>query len=154
MVIRELLSSDIESINKIAKSLHPKWFTSDALKNISIDVQIDKCYVAESNNNIVGFIIFSSQDGEVRINWLGVNPDFHREGTGSKLLERVINFVKEIGSKKIIVETVVEQIPKDGSYDETMKFYMKQGFMIFKKYPEEHFKEFTFTKGLLEKQIK
>lgn len=153
MIVREFVDPDIESIDKIAKSLHPKWFTADALQNISIDAQIDKCYVAESDNDIVGFIIFSSLDGEARINWLGVNPEFHGKGTGSMLLESVITFVKKIGSKKIIVETVIEQEPKDGSYDETMKFYMKQGFTIRKKYPIEHYEGFTFSKGILEKNI-
>lgn len=153
MLIRRFKKSDLNQINNITQLLHPKWFDNNAIRNIPIDSQINNCFVAEQDNKIVGFITFSAKDGEVRINWLGVLLNYHRQGTGSKLLQAMINFIKKLGVKMVIVETVVEQNPQDGSYDETLKFYYKQDFKIRKKYHQEQFNEFTYSKGLLEKGI-
>jgi len=153
MLIRKFKKSDLNHIKNISKLLYPKWFDNNALKHIPIDSQVNNCFVAEVANKILGFITFSSQDGEARINWFGISPNEHRKGIGSKLLEKVETFVKKIGINKIIVETVVEQNPSDGSYDKTIKFYYNNGFRIRKKYPQERFKEFTYSKGIIEKVI-
>lgn len=153
MLIRKFKRSDLSQIKNVSELLHPKWFDNNALRHIPIDSQVNNCFVAEVENKILGFITFSSQDGEARINWFGVNPDEHRKRIGSKLLAKVETFVKKIGINKIIVETVVEQNPSDGSYDKTIKFYDKNGFKIRKKYSQEKFNEFTYSKGILEKVI-
>lgn len=153
MFIRRFKITDLESIKKIAISLHPKWFDKNALINIPIDTLINKTLIAVNENKLVGFAVFSSQEGETKINWLGINPKFHRKGIGKQLLEKIIKHVEKIGTKRIIVETVVEQNPKDLSYDETLKFYLAQGFKLRKKYPKEHFQNYTFSKGILEKNI-
>jgi len=153
VLIRPFEKFDLSQINNIAQLLHPKWFDNNAIRNISIDSQINNCFVAEQDNKIVGFITFSAQNGEAWINWLGVSINYHRQGIGGKLLSAMIDFIKKPGVKIVIVETVVEQNPLDGSYDKTLKFYYQQGFKIRKKYHQKRFNEFTYSKGLLEKAI-
>ena len=86
MLIRPFEKFDLSQINNIAQLLHPKWFDNNAIRNISIDSQINNCFVAEQDNKIVGFITFSAQNGEAWINWLGVSINYHRQGIGGKLL--------------------------------------------------------------------
>lgn len=153
MLIRKFRKSDLEQIIHIAKLLHPKWFDSNALEQIPRDSQIHNCLVCEIENKIVGFIVFSYNDEVVKINWLGVNPIEHRIGIGSTLLSEMEKSIKDKGIHKIVVETVIEQTPPDGSYDKTIKFYFKNGFKIRKKYFQKKSGVFTYSKGILEKTI-
>jgi len=153
MIIRPFVTSDIGQINIITHSLHPKWFDKKALVNIPKDIQTAKTYVAEINNEVLGFISYYAQDGVARISWMGVKPDKHRLGIGRKLVETIEKELKEIGVTSLTVETVVKQEPFDGSYDLTMKFYRALGFSINKKYKKEQFEQFTFYMGMLKKKI-
>lgn len=151
--VRRFKEIDLVQIKAISLELHPKWFDRNALVNIPIDLQLNNCLVAETDHKIVGFITFSSQNGEININWLGISPSEHRKGIGSKLLEEAEAHGKRFGASKIIVETVVEQNPPDGSYDETIKFYYSQDFKIRNKQPQEKASGFTYSKGILDKTI-
>ena len=75
MKIRKLKVEDLKSIKKIIKELHPRWFDKKALRNIPIDVQLQKCFVAEEKNKAIGFITIYSKDGEAELGWMGVSQN-------------------------------------------------------------------------------
>jgi GNAT superfamily N-acetyltransferase len=153
MLVRPYKHSDLSKINAIVTALHPKWFDNNAVINIPIDAQLGKTYVIEEKSTIVGFVILSSLEGNVWINWIGVDP--HRQGKsyGTNLLKYTEDFLKSLGVKKLSVDTVIEQAPADGSYDRTMQFYIKNGYKVIKKHKQQTFKEFTFRRGVLLKKI-
>lgn len=133
MKIREFKQSDLDGIKKIIKALHPKWFDKKALKNIPIDVQLQKCFVAEDENGVVGFITIYSEEGEGELGWIGVKPDLHRKGIGKKLLKRAETELKKVGAKVLRVKTIGETRPRYKPYEETVKFYEIFGFKVEKK---------------------
>ena len=153
MIIRPYQSGDLIHIKSIVKKLHPQWFDENALKNIPIDAQLGKTYIAEENSEIRGFIIISSLEGTVWINWIGVDPQYHGISIGTQLLEHTEKKLRELGVKKIRVDTVVEQSPADGTYDKTLQFYLKNRFKLIEKKEQQKFKEFTFRRGVLLKML-
>ena len=49
--VRKFKISDIGSIKRIAKTLHPEWFTEEALENIPRDIRFARCFVATDPQN-------------------------------------------------------------------------------------------------------
>ena len=69
------------------------------------------CFIAESDNKLVGHI-FSVLFGE--IGWIGlliVNPEKRGKGIGAALVEATINYLEENGAKTIKLEAVEEAAP-------------------------------------------
>jgi ribosomal protein S18 acetylase RimI-like enzyme len=128
--VRRFRPSDLNSIKRISKSLHPEWFTEEALENIPRDIQFGRCFVVEKDGKIVGFISVHSHSGKPMIGWLGVAPDARGEGIGKLMLEKVESELAKLGYKDLRVETVGECTPVYEPYAETLKFYQSAGFEI------------------------
>jgi len=153
MIIRLFNPQDLSAIKSIASDLHPKWFDEFALKNIPIDAILGKTFIAEKNSEVLGFLILSSLEGKVWINWMGVEPTHHGQNIGTKLLIYAENLLEKLGVQELRVDTVVEQKPADGSYDQTINFYLKNGFLILKKRKQKTFEQFVYRRGILSKNI-
>lgn len=130
---RKFKISDLNSIKQITHSLHPKWFTEEALENIPRDIHFSRCFVAEENEQITGFISVCSHDGKPMIGWLGVKPELRGEGIGRLLLEKVEKELKKWGYKDLRVETVGKCTPEYKPYAETLSFYRSAEFKIEKR---------------------
>ena len=48
-LVRKFKVSDLDSIKRIIKELHPEWFTEEALENIPRDIQFARCFAVEMN---------------------------------------------------------------------------------------------------------
>ncbi|QQS39099.1 GNAT family N-acetyltransferase [Candidatus Woesebacteria bacterium] len=153
MIIRPFQTSDLLQISEIVASLHPKWFDNNAVVNIPIDAQLGRSFVAQDNKKIKGFIILSSLEGKVWINWIGVDLSFQGQLFGTNLLKHAENILKDLGVKELRVDTVIEQLPADGSYDKTIRFYLKNGFKVVKKYKQRTFNEFVYRRGVMLKKL-
>lgn len=130
MKIRKSTKEDFEGMMEIAKKLHPKWFDNFAInKSMPLDLKIHKGFVAEGKGKILGFITYTSNEGETKISWIGVDPKFHRQGIGSKLLQRLENELKKLGITDLRVETVADTT-KYKPYEITRAFYKKAGFKV------------------------
>lgn len=130
MRIRESKPKDFKGMIRIAKRLHPIWYENYCIKKLlPIDLRIQKSFVAEEKRKIIGFIAYTSDDAKVKISWLGVSPEFHRQGVGTKLISRVEKELKKIGVKEIRLETVAEST-KYEPYKKTRAFYKKLGFKV------------------------
>ncbi|MGA2666481.1 MAG: GNAT family N-acetyltransferase [Patescibacteria group bacterium] len=125
--IRKLGQRDRPEIIKIAKNLHD-WFDNYALTfEIPNDLNFHQGYVAECDGKIVGFLTYSSFEGEVFISWLGVLPDYQRKGIGQALVHELEEILITLDINKLKVETLSEKI-KYEPYVRTRKFYRKIGF--------------------------
>lgn len=127
MRIRQIEKSDWEEILKIVKDLRG-WFDKHALTfEIPNDLKFHKGLVATENSRILGFLTYSSFEGEVFVSWLGVDPKNHRQGIGKSLVDELENILKGLGIDKLKVETLSEKIEYE-PYERTRKFYHKLGF--------------------------
>ena len=154
ITIREHKKSDIPQIKEISDSLHPKWFTKEALDNILLDIQLNKTFILQSDGVTSGFISLYSQDGIAHVSWLGILLSEQNKGLGTKLLKFAEDYLKNIGIEVLKVKTVVEQIPPDQTYDLTIKFYSKNGYKIEKKFPEKTYEGFKFKIGIFSKNLR
>ena len=132
-LVRKFKVSDLDSIKRIIKELHPEWFTEEALENIPRDIQFAKCFVAEGKRKMVGFVSVHSYDGMPMIGWLGVDRKMRGEGIGKLLLDEVERELIKFGYKDLRVETVGECTPVYKPYAETLKFYKSAGFEVEKR---------------------
>lgn len=71
-IIRPLIVSDYSEVDKIVASL-PEWFDEQARTiSIPIDIKHQRCFVAERQGKVVGFITLYVVEGKLNIGWLGV----------------------------------------------------------------------------------
>lgn len=131
--VRKFKKTDLGAIKQIARGLHPEWFTEEALTNIPRDIQYGQCFVAEQEDNIVGFISVHSYDGKPMIGWMGTEKKLRRMQIGRHLVEKVVSELQRLGYRYLRVETVGECEPKYEPYEQTLKFYESMGFMTEKK---------------------
>ena len=129
-LVRKFKVSDLDSIKRIIKELHPEWFTEEALENIPRDIQFARCFVIERNRKIVGFVSVHSYNGKPMIGWLGADYKLRGGGIGKLLLEKVERELIKFGFKDLRVETVGECSPVYKPYAETLKFYKSVGFEV------------------------
>jgi ribosomal protein S18 acetylase RimI-like enzyme len=132
-LVRKFNVSDLRSIKRISKELHPEWFTEEALENIPRDIQFARCFVVEKKGKIVGFISVHSHNGKPMIGWLGVDLKLRGAGIGRLMLEKVEKELMKFGYKDLRVETVGECNPVYKPYAATLKFYKSAGFEIEKR---------------------
>lgn len=126
--IRAIDPSDHDGVMKVAKSLNPGWFDDYAISNeIPLDLKLHRGFVAILEGKMAGFITFSSEDGDLKITWLGVKLKYPRRGIGGALVSELEKTAKELNVGKIFVETLSEK--EDWQpYERTRAFYTKKDF--------------------------
>ena len=78
-------------------------------------------WVADINDDSVGFVTAMPEKGMLHVVWLDIHPDYQRHGIGTTLLDVVILAGKNHGIGPIIVEVW------DGN-KQAVDFYIKHGF--------------------------
>ncbi len=133
MNIVKASKKDKQKALKIASSLKD-WFTTDALKNMSLDFEMNNLVVAKEQNKVVGFLCYSSFSGKMLLMWLGVDPSWHGKGVGTNLLSWLEDEARRLGLYSIEVETLPDEIEYE-PYEKTRNFYYKNGFkrVLYKK---------------------
>lgn len=141
LVIRKATTADIADVRRIA---HVTW--PDAYGNIlspqqmeymlnwmysetSLQEQMNKghqFFISELDNNIFGFASVSAEgDGVFKLNKLYVVPITQKTGAGKALLMEVVNYAKENGGNKLILQV--------NRVNNAKGFYEKHGFVITKE---------------------
>ena len=123
-----------EQVLNITNSLVGEWFTPDVLDGIAKDLLFHDTVCLEINNNIVSFIMFTSLDGAMHILLMGTSPMYRGKGYGSMLIKYLFEHAKALGFCKIDLLTVPPEYKP--SYNSTIGFYMRHGFIIEKEYTE------------------
>lgn len=154
MKIRKLTEKDFKKVMNVIKKLHGKWFTNGAIKKeIPIDIKINKGFIAEENNRVLGFLTYTSYEGKVELGWFGVDPKLHRKGVGTALFKKVEKEIKKTGTSELRVDTLSEK-EKYKPYERTRAFYQKMGFRLEKtkkrkdKYTGKKFYMATYLKKI------
>lgn len=119
MLIRRCKQKDLNEVLRIERICfkHPYDYSTFLYFLIKC---ADGFYVAEENNQIVGYIISSVEGDKGTLVSVAVLPEFRRRGIGSRLMEESMNF---FSSKVDYVELQVRV-----SNVEAISFYKKFGF--------------------------
>lgn len=126
--IKNASKEDHGAILKIATELSG-WFDNDAISRaIPTDLLFHNVLVALEEKQIVGFLAYSSIEGDVFISWLGVARSFQGSGIGTKLVKYLENKLFSLKINKLKVETLSETIVYE-PYVKTRAFYEKLGFI-------------------------
>lgn len=130
-MIRKLLNTDRNKIEKILTDTNN--FNSDEIKIAMelVDVFINdpaqkdyEIFVDEADNNdINGYVCIGPRPlttGTYDLYWIAVNPNVQSKGIGSKLIEYIENYLKDISARLILIETSGKP-----SYEKERMFYLK-----------------------------
>ena len=135
VIIRPATKKDLPAIRKLSvelektrtklwekenKLFHKKTVLNKVIKKISTT---DCVFVAEQNNNIVGFVWgeLSSRKNSILsktgyISGLFIKANIRRQGASKKLLKNLFQIFKEKGCDHIIVHTDSENLPAQALY--------------------------------------
>lgn len=132
MEIRKLELSDDVQILRLVERL-PQWFDQRAREiAIPIDLKHQEGFVALINNDVVGFTTYYVAEGRLIIGWMGVAPEYHRQGIGNQLLEALNKVGKSFGIEEIATYTLGEGVDYP-PYAHTREFYFRCGFEIYQR---------------------
>ncbi len=141
LIIRKATTADIADIRRIAQATWP-----DAYGNIlspeqlqymlnwmysenSLEEQMNKghqFYMAALESDVFGFASVSAEgDGMFKLNKLYVIPITQKTGAGKALLMETVNYAKENGGNKLILQV--------NRVNNAKGFYEKHGFVITKE---------------------
>jgi carbonic anhydrase len=110
------------------------------------DQPYGKLYIVKYNDKYSGCIgLRKLEDGICEMKRLYLKPELRGKGIGNELVQKLIQDAKEIGYKKMRLDTIKEKMPN------AVKLYEKYGFVKTEKYynnPNPHtlFMELDLTK--------
>ncbi|MBS1272618.1 MAG: Ribosomal-protein-alanine acetyltransferase [Candidatus Marinimicrobia bacterium] len=127
--IREMTVNDLPEILQIERaSFANPWSKVHFLSSL-YKKPVAQCWVAVSEERIVGFIIawyiagYSNDAGEIHIHNIAVKPDSRRLGIGRKLLKKAVGFGTDQDCELVSLE--VRASNKPARY-----FYERHGFAM------------------------
>jgi ribosomal-protein-alanine N-acetyltransferase len=119
MVNVEIIRADIEHIDDImiVENLCFKipWSRGALVEEITRN-QLAIYYSAKVDTRIVGYAGMWSVYGESHITNIAVHPEYRECGTGSKLLERLIDTAKKLKIKSMTLEVRKSNLAAQGLY--------------------------------------
>jgi len=118
----------VDACLTIAKELH-HYFSEEGIATMSKDLKRNSLYIAMNLNEVVGFTAVHNKSNYVaEISWMAVKLEYHRQGTGSSLIERVVDDLRPQGIRVLEVKTLSADADYP-PYEKTRRFYEKMGFM-------------------------
>jgi ribosomal protein S18 acetylase RimI-like enzyme len=130
-LVRPLEPADHSTVVRLAQALHG-WFTADGVSEISTDMKYQPGLVAMDGDTMVGFILFTANEGKGKLSWIGVNRDRHRAGAGRLLVRGMVNRMTADGITEVYVDTLGESVDYE-PYARTRAFYRGLGFIDHKR---------------------
>ena len=116
----------------------PAWFGIEAgLAAMRVELERGHGFAATRAGRVVGFLTLQSVFPETwEITWMAVPPDAHRQGIGSRLVERAVGHCHGAGGRLLLVRTLADLHPSP-EYARTRAFYRAAGFLRVAVLPEE-----------------
>lgn len=116
-----------------------------------IGAQLAHVFVAEHDNEIVGFMCFDDLRGDdtgkmAEVSTLYVRPDFYRKGVGSLLLARCELELVRLDYEKIVLSSLE-------SNESALRFYHSQGYQATGEINSEQLDDYILYDVRLEKAI-
>ncbi|MBI3039389.1 GNAT family N-acetyltransferase [bacterium] len=122
---------DRDSALEIAKAL-PEWFTKNGIETMNLDFRFQSGFIACIHSKPIGFITFYVSEGIGIIAWMGVLKPYHRSGTGTRLVNILVQELAKAGISEVRVSTLGDSVEYN-PYERTRSFYRKMRFQDFKR---------------------
>lgn len=130
-----LKNGDPKITEKILRSL-PMWFgIEEATVSYIEESKKIPMIITTINKNVVGFVSVknhSPYSSEIYV--MGIDPLYHRQSFGKKLLHELEAYLKSNKVEFLQVKTVSEE-REDKYYEKTRLFYKSQGFKEIEVFP-------------------
>ncbi len=127
MTIRKMLISDYEDVYALWMSCAGMGLNNLDDSREGIDKFLkrnpDTCFVAVDNKKVVGVIMTGNDGRRGYVYHTSVHPDFRKQGIATKLVERAMNALEELGVNKVAL--VVFERNETGN-----AFWEKAGFTV------------------------
>lgn len=127
---------------EITKTL-PMWFgISDANEKYANDANIYSSLCIKDDEKDIALLVYKKTLNKllkkevIDIHWLGIIPEYHRKGLGTKLFNELCLIAKSENIDTITVETLDPAV-KDECYLKTVSFYESLGFEISEHFHDE-----------------
>ncbi|MDD2657017.1 MAG: GNAT family N-acetyltransferase [Patescibacteria group bacterium] len=101
---------------------------------MKVDFELNSVIVAKTDDNVSGFLCYTSYCGKMLLMWMGVKKEDQRKSIGQQLLQWLETESKKLGCQSIEVETLPDEDNYE-PYKKTRSFYYKNGFerILYKK---------------------
>ncbi|MFO7792223.1 MAG: ribosomal protein S18-alanine N-acetyltransferase [Candidatus Saliniplasma sp.] len=117
LTIRKCRKKDISSVINVENESFEYPYSERVFKTF---LKSDKFIVAQVRDNIVGYILADTREGQGIILSIGVLPEYRRKGIGSKLMESVFG----------ILDTEIVRLTLRKSNLSAFRFYERLGFKV------------------------
>jgi ribosomal protein S18 acetylase RimI-like enzyme len=116
---KEENSSEIEELSRVF------WGEAEQLTfDMRLNIHELSGYIAESEEELMGFIAYQPLEEDMLIAALAVLPGFQGTGIGKALVQKVGERAQELSKRRLLVSTSNDDLP-------ALAFYQKLGFQIF-----------------------
>ena len=136
MNIKEVVTAkEKQEITRTVLEALPDWFGIEEAREEYIKMSSDLLfYAAFDNEKPVGFICLKETGKDTsEVYVMGVLKEYHRQGIGRALFEKIKEAAVRKGYSFLQVKTV--QMGKYDDYDATNRFYLSLGFKEFEVFP-------------------
>ena len=115
MIIRPMTEEDVEAVFLLEQECFPDPWSRKSIKGT---LREEKSYllVAEENGKICGYLNSTYILDEMNLNRIAISKDFRRRNIGYSLLSDMINFCKNNGIKRVMLEVRVSNFPAQNLY--------------------------------------
>lgn len=115
----------------------PQWFgIPSANRQFLIDINENPTLLARVETSVVGFLTLKMHNlysSEIHV--MGIMPEYHRMGIGTRLMNAAETFLVYSGCEFIQVKTISAS-DSDPNYARTRAFYEKVGFRPLQEWPK------------------
>jgi ribosomal protein S18 acetylase RimI-like enzyme len=140
LVIREMEIDDIADVFHLGEkiftarevpNLYRTWDEYEVVSLFQSDPEF--CIVAESDEQIVGFLLGTTIEKSHsawkygHLVWLGIEPEFQRQGVAVKLFKHFQELMLDSGVRMLLTDTEADNLP-------ALHFFRKMGF----GHPQQH----------------
>jgi len=119
--VRQASSEDLPSLRELFESgllegQVPENDTGADIENLQAAYFADEgrsgFWVSEYQGRVIGMVgVQNHADNVAEIRRLRVHPDFRRRGVGTQLMQQAVEFCRDLGYLKVILDTRVEREP-------------------------------------------
>lgn len=119
---------DPDAVERLLRGL-PEWFGLDEANAAYVEAaRTMPTVLAHLNGEVVGVLLWHRHfPTTAEVHLMAVNPDRHRRGIGTALLQRAEEELRADGVRYLQVKTLGPSRP-DPEYDRTRRFYEARGF--------------------------
>ncbi len=126
--VRAARFDDLEACLRIVRAL-PDFFTEDVPSKLRDDLERHDGWVIVEAGETLGFVIVNRRSSQAaEILWIAVGPARRNTGLGTRLLNHVLDVLRDQGIALIEVKTL-DRSADYAPYEATNAFYERHGFV-------------------------